>query len=61
MKIKNVSPLGELVVPSLGLTVKSGESVDVADSVGVELCEQVGVWVSAATKSAPAVPVSEKE
>jgi hypothetical protein len=29
-KIKNISPLGELYVPSLNLTVKAGESAEVS-------------------------------
>jgi hypothetical protein len=46
-KIKNVSPLGDLVIPALNLTVKAGESVDVADDAAASLLEQTSNWAAA--------------
>ena len=55
-KIKNVSPIGDLVIPALGnLVVKAGESVDVSDEAAASLLEQSENWVadSSAPVSAP--------
>ena len=55
-KIKNVSPIGDLVIPALGnLVVKAGESVDVSDAAAASLLEQPENWVadSSAPVSAP--------
>ena len=55
-KIKNVSPIGDLVIPALGnLVVKAGESVDVSDEAAASLLEQPENWVadSSAPVSAP--------
>jgi len=46
-KIKNVSPLGDLVIPALGLTVNAGQTVDVADDAAASLLEQTINWVAA--------------
>jgi len=46
-KIKNVSPIGDLDVPALGLTIKAGETVDVADEFAASLLEQPTNWAPA--------------
>ena len=46
-KIKNVSPLGDLVIPALGLTVNAGETVDVAEDAAASLLEQTSNWIAA--------------
>jgi hypothetical protein len=53
--IKNISPLGDLIIPALNnLIVKAGESVDVSDEAAASLLEQSGNWASsAAPASAP--------
>jgi len=54
-KIKNVSPIGDLVIPALGnLVVKAGESVDVSDEAAASLLEQPSNWVADSSVSAPA-------
>jgi len=54
-KIKNVSPLGDLVIPALGnLVVKAGESVDVSNEAAASLLEQPDNWVADSSASAPA-------
>jgi len=45
-KIKNVSPFGDLDVPSLGITVAFGESVDVSNEAAESLLEQPIHWVA---------------
>lgn len=53
MKIKNVSPLGDLDVPLLGnRVVKAGEEIDVSDAHAKRLLLQPDNWQPAA-KSAP--------
>lgn len=58
-KIKNISPLGDLVIPSLGITVPANSTFDVADaSVAASLLEQTSNWAAAdqaaATVATPA-------
>lgn len=55
MKVKNVSPLGDLVVPALNLVVKAGEVVDVSDDAGKSLLEQPENWADPKAKS-PSTP-----
>jgi hypothetical protein len=64
-KIKNVSPFGDLDVPSLGIIVKLGESVDVSDEAAASLLEQPIHWaagdsapVAQPTPEAPDAPVA---
>ena len=52
-KIKNVSGLGDLVIPALGITVLAGAIADVSDEAAASLLEQKDNWVSA-DSSAPA-------
>lgn len=66
-KIKNVSPLGDLSVPALGLTVKAGDVVEVTDEAAASLLEQTENWVAAdqaaasmiQTPAAPDAPAAE--
>jgi hypothetical protein len=54
-KIKNVSPLGDVYIPSLGLTVNANSTFDVADAtVAASLLEQTSNW-AAADQAAAAV------
>ena len=47
-KIKNVSPLGDLIIPALNnLIVKAGESADVSDEAAASLLAQPDNWVAA--------------
>lgn len=61
-KIKNISPLGDLYIPSLGLEVKAGATVDVADDAAALLLAQADNWTAAdkaavsVTPSMPDVP-----
>ncbi len=61
-KIKNISPLGDLYIPSLGLEVKAGATVDVADDAAELLLAQTDNWTAAdkaavsVTPSTPDVP-----
>ena len=58
-KIKNISPLGDLDVPVLGLTVKAGATVDVADDVAASLLEQKNNWAPADKAAASITPEGE--
>jgi hypothetical protein len=54
-KIKNISPLGDLIIPALGnLVVKAGESAEVSDEAAASLLEQAENWV--ADSSASTIP-----
>lgn len=46
MKVKNVSPVGDLEVALSGgyQLVKYGDVIDVSDVVGASLCEQPTNW-----------------
>jgi hypothetical protein len=64
--IKNISPLGDLVVPALGLEVAAGAVITVKDDeIAAGLLEQTDVWAPAKTTPAPkateAAPATEKE
>jgi hypothetical protein len=53
--IKNVSPLGDLVIPALGITVLAGATATVSDEAAASLLEQTENWVAAdSTAAAPA-------
>lgn len=58
-KIKNISPLGDLDVPALGLTVKAGATVDVADDAAASLLEQKNNWAPADKAAASITPEGE--
>jgi len=58
-KIKNISPLGDLIIPALGnLFVKAGESVEVSDEAAASLLEQTINWVAADKAAASLTPTS---
>jgi hypothetical protein len=46
-RIKNVSPLGELYVPSFNLTVKAGETAEVSEEAAASLLQQTDNWAAA--------------
>lgn len=59
-RIKNISPLGDLWLPTLALLVPAGGEIDLADNDAVALLEQAGVWGSIppnAPQLPPAVPI----
>jgi hypothetical protein len=53
MKIRNVSPIGDLDFPMLGRIVAAGEVIEVPDEVGAALLDQPANWaaVKSPTKS----------
>jgi len=57
-KVKNVSSLGDLIVPSLGLEVKAGEVIEVSSEAAESLLAQPDNW-AAADKAAVSVTPSE--
>ena len=66
-KIRNVSPLGELYVPALEITVAPGEVADVSDEAAASLLEQTENWApvgkttDASSSAAPDVPVNPEK
>ena len=47
-KIKNISPLGEVIIPALNdLVVGAGAIVDVSDEAAASLLEQTSNWIPA--------------
>lgn len=59
MKVKNVSALGDLAVPALGLTVAAGAVVDVSDEAAQSLLEQPDNWAPGDAKASKAAPQSD--
>jgi len=58
-KIKNVSPLGDMFIPSLGLEVKAGATFDVADEeVAASLLAQPDNWTAADKAAASVTPTT---
>lgn len=57
-KIKNVSPIGDLFVPALGIDVALGETVDVPDELAASLLEQPANWVSGDSKKETSTPAT---
>jgi hypothetical protein len=55
-KIKNISPLGDLSIPSLGIDVKSGEVVEVSNEAAAELLGQPDNWTAADKAAASVTP-----
>jgi hypothetical protein len=54
-KIKNISSLGDLIIPALNdLVVKAGEVAEVSDEAAASLLQQTDNWESADKASAPA-------
>ncbi len=58
LKIKNVSPLGDLDVPLLGRVVKAGEVVEVTKEQSSKLLAQGDVWEPASSKDAGTTKVA---
>lgn len=58
-KVKNVSPLGDLIVPSLGIEVKAGATVDVDDDAAASLLAQPQNWAAADKAAVSVSPASE--
>lgn len=48
--IKNVSPFGDLEVPSLGLSVLAGETIEVSDEVAEGFLSQPFHWAKGDSK-----------
>lgn len=58
-KIKNVSPLGDVDIPALGLSVKAGATIDIANAeIAASLLEQTENWVAADKAAASITPVN---
>lgn len=55
-KIKNISPLGDLSVPSLNLEVKAGATADVSDEAAALLLAQPDNWTAADKAAASVTP-----
>jgi hypothetical protein len=59
-KIKNVSPLGDLIIPSLDIEVKAGAIIEVSDEAAASLLAQTDNW-AAADKAAVSVTPATTE
>ena len=59
MRIRNLNPIGEVEVPSLGRVVAAGETVEVSDEVGAALLDQPMNWAPA--DPAPTAPTSKEK
>lgn len=57
-KIKNISSLGDLDVPALGLSVKAGATIEVSDEAAASLLEQTINWVPADKAAASITPAT---
>jgi hypothetical protein len=55
-KIKNVSPLGDLYVPAIGIEIAFGETTEVPDELAASLLEQPANWVSGDSKETTTTP-----
>ena len=49
--IKNVSPLGDLEIPALGIIVLAGATADVSDEAAENLLQQSDNWVTGVATS----------
>lgn len=58
-KIKNVSELGDLIVPALELEVKAGAVVEVSDEAAASLLAQPDNWAAADKAAVSVSPASE--
>ena len=61
MRIRNLNPIGEVEVPSLGRVVAAGEVIDVPDEVGAALLDQPMNWAAVPTNDTPDAPADSKE
>jgi hypothetical protein len=57
-KIKNVSPLGDLIVPSLDIEVKAGATIEVNDEAAASLLAQTDNWAAADKAAASVTPAT---
>jgi hypothetical protein len=57
-KIRNISPLGDVDVPALGLSVKAGETIEVSDEAAASLLEQTENWAPADKAAASITPAT---
>jgi hypothetical protein len=55
-KVKNVSSLGDLNIPALGLDVLAGETIEVPDDVAASLLDQPSNWISGESNSSKSTP-----
>lgn len=58
-KVKNVSELGDLIVPALGLEVKAGAIVEVDDEAAASLLAQPSNWAAADKAAVSVTPATE--
>ena len=59
-KIKNISPLGDLIIPALDdLIVKAGESAEVSDEAAASLLQQPDNWIPADKSAASLVATTD--
>lgn len=61
LKIKNMSPLGDLDVPLLGRVVKSGEVVEVSPEHAQQLLRQGDLWQATDSDPSQRPPESAKK
>ena len=59
MKIRNVSPFGDLAVPLLGRTVKADEVVTVNKTIGAQFLEQPSNFEQVDGPAAPDAPAPD--
>lgn len=57
-KVKNVSSLGDLNIPALGLDVLAGETIEVPDDVAALLLDQPSNWISGESNSSKSTPTA---
>jgi hypothetical protein len=55
-KVKNISSLGDLNIPALGLDVLAGETIEVPDDVAASLLDQPSNWISGESNSSKSTP-----
>ena len=55
-KVKNVSSVGDMDVPSLGIQVKAGATVDISDEAAALLLDQPDNWAAADQAALKATP-----
>lgn len=61
MKLRNISPLGELSIPGLGVSVPSGAVLNVPDDIAVGLVGQGDTWVEVVPSGSQATTPPEPE
>lgn len=61
MKIKNVSPLGDLDLPLIGRVVEYGEEFEVSDDIGEQIVAQETNWEWVDRPKEPKKPAAPTE